>query len=69
MFAIKYCYDVSGHRYDFKIFETVGSALKWWTDHAKKGQGNESFYERLFVVPPGLADPVKWCRDNIKDVA
>lgn len=68
MFAIKYYFDF-GHAFDFKIFETVGAALKWWTEHARQNQGNADFYERLFVVPPGLDDPVKWCKDNIKEVA
>lgn len=68
MFAIKYYYDV-GRSFDFKIFETVGAALKWWAEHIEHSQGNDNFYERLFVVPPGLADPIKWCRDNIKEVA
>lgn len=67
MFAIKYCYDVSGHRYDFKIFETVASAHQWWLNHI--GPGGLRFYEMLFVIPPGLKDPIKWCRDNIKEVA
>lgn len=69
MFAIKYCVALGSNQYDFKIFETVGAALKWWTEHARQSQGNTDFYERLFVVPPGLDDPVKWCKDNIKEVA
>lgn len=67
MFAIKYCYDVSGHRYDFKIFETVAAAHQWWLSHI--GPGGLKFYEMLFVIPPGLKNPLQWCYDNIKDVA
>ena len=67
MFAVKYYYDV-GQRCDYKLFETVGDALKWWTGN-KRLKEQASFYDRLYVLPPGLKDPVQWCIDNIKVVA
>jgi len=67
MFAIKYCCDLAGRNYDFKVFETVSEAHKWWLDHFKKDR--KKFYDVLFVVPPGLENPVQWCKDNIKEVA
>ena len=66
MFAIKYCCDLSGRNYDYKIFETVGKAFQWWLDHI--GPGGTKFYDMLYVLPPKVEDPVKWCKDNIKDV-
>lgn len=67
MFAIKYCVALGSNQYDFKIFETVAQAHQWWLDHI--GPGGLKFYEMLFVIPPGLKNPLQWCRDNIKEVA
>ena len=67
MFAIKYCCDLSGREYDYKIFETVGKAFQWWLDHI--GPGGTKFYDMLYVLPPKVDDPIKWCKDNIKEVA
>ena len=64
MFAIRYCCDLSGQNYDYKIFETVGAACQWWLNHV--GPVNTRFYNMLYVVPPGIEDPIKWCKDNIK---
>lgn len=67
MFAIRYCCDLGNHEYDYKIFDTVGAALQWWKNHI--GSGGTKFYDMLYVVPPKVEDPVKWCKDNIKTVA
>lgn len=64
MFAIRFCYDVAGHRYDYKIFETVGQARKWYLEHVENS--NSIFYDMLFVLPAGLKNPLQWCYDNIK---
>ena len=67
MFAIKYCVALGSNQYDFMVFETVAAAHQWWLDHI--GPGGLKFYEMLFAIPPGLKNPLQWCRDNIKDVA
>ena len=67
MFALRYCCDLVGREYDYKIFETVGSALSWWKDHV--GPVGKKFYKMLYVIPPGQKNPVQWCIDNIKVVA
>lgn len=64
MFAIKYCCDIASHQYDFKIFETVGAARKWWCGHI--GSGGTPFIDMLYVLPPGLKYPLTWCYANIK---
>lgn len=66
MFAIRFCCDVARHQYDFKIFESVGAAMQWWRSHI--GTGGTPFEQMLFVIPPGLDNPLKWCYDNIKVV-
>lgn len=67
MFAIRYCCDLGSHEYDYKIFDTVGAALKWWKNHI--GSGGTKFYDMLYVIPSGQKNPVQWCKDNIKVVA
>ena len=56
MFALRYCCDLGNHIWDYKIFDTVGAALKWWKNHI--GSGGTKFYDMLYVVPPGLKNPV-----------
>jgi hypothetical protein len=67
MFALRYCCDLGNHIWDYKIFDTVGAALKWWQYHI--GSGGTRFYDMLYVIPPGQKNPVQWCIDNIKIVA
>ena len=64
MFAIKFCCDLVHHQWDYKIFDTVGEALQWWRNHI--GSGGTPFVDMLFVLPPGLANPLAWCYANIK---
>ena len=64
MFAIRYCCDLVGHNYDYKIFETVSAAHQWWLDHI--GPGGTKFYDMLYAIPPKQKNPVQWCKDNIK---
>ena len=61
MFAIKYKW---GHcAYDFKVFETVGDAMLWWSKH--KGADSKPIEDVLFVIPPGTKNPLDWCYKNI----
>ena len=61
MFAIRYKWGVCA--YDFKVFETVKAAKTWWENYI--GSGGRSFIDMLFVVPPGVKNPLDWCYKNI----
>ena len=66
MFAIRYCSDIASHTYDFKVFETVEAARQWYRYYI--GPGALPFIDMLYVLPPGLKDPIQWCKDNIKEL-
>ena len=61
MFAIRYKWGVCA--YDFKVFETVKAAKTWWTNH--RNTDSKPFQDVLFVIPPGVKNPLDWCHKNI----